>query len=166
LGIEAHPVAVLANSESPISAEASDSLMAKGIWFERYAAPDPESLAWFITWVAGLFVLLATSIALGLSQIEAAADKRTLAALGAPKSFRARMVASQAFALTITGAFLGGGVGIAVGLTLVMSANVSDLELPITQVLYLLVGVPVLAALMFLVFTPRKLNFTSRQSLD
>ena len=166
LGIEAYPLAVLANSKAPISTEVTDSMMSKGIWFERYADQDPEGLAWIITWAAGLFVLLATSIALGLSQIEAASDKRTLAALGAPKSFRARMVASQAFALTFTGALLGGGVGIAVGLTLVMSASMSDFALPMNQLLCLFVGIPVLAACMFWAFTPRKLNFASRQSLD
>ena len=166
LGIEAYPMAVLANTESPISAEVSDKLMGRGIWFERYATQNPEALAWIITWAAGIFVLLATSIALGLSQIEAAADKRTLAALGAPKSFRARMVASQAFALTITGALFGGGVGIAVGLTLVMSGNISNFALPLPQVLTLLAGVPVLASFAFWVFTPRELNFASRQSLD
>lgn len=166
LGIEAHPMSVLANAESPISAEVTDSLLGKGIWFERYVDRDPEGFAWLVTWAAGLFVLLATSIALGLSQIEGASDKRTLAALGAPKSFRARMVASQAFALTFTGALLGGGVGVAVGLTLVMSASMSDFALPTNQLLCLFVGIPVLAAFIFWAFTPRKLNVASRQALD
>ena len=165
-GIKAYPVAVLANTNKPISVEVTDQLMGKGIWFERFTIDDPNSLSWIVTWAAGIFVLLATSIALGLSQIEAAADKRTLAAIGAPKAFRARMVATQAFALTFTGAVLGGGTGIAVGVTLVTTANMSDIVLPWPQVLILLVGVPVLAAIGFWVFTPRNLKYEVRQSLD
>ncbi len=166
LEITAYPVAVLANTETPISTEVTDELFGKGIWFERFVADDPNGLAWLVTWVAGIFVLLSTSIALGLSQIEAATDKRTLAAIGAPKSFRARMVATQAFALTFTGSLLGGGVGIAVGLTLVTSASLSDLVLPWTQVVTLLVFVPMLAAFIFWFFTPRKLKYEVRQALD
>ncbi len=166
LDIQAYPVAVLANTEAPISTEVTDELMGKGIWFERFTADDPNALAWLVTWVAGIFVLLATSIALGLSQIEAATDKRTLAAIGAPKSFRSRMVATQAFALTFTGAALGGGVGIAVGLTLVTSASISDLVLPWPQVVTLLLGVPMLAAFIFWVFTPKNLKYEVRQALD
>lgn len=169
LGITAYPQNILANTTTPISTEVSDSLMGKGIYFDSYATqagPDANSFAWIVTWAAGIFALLATSIALGLSQIEAAADKRTLAAIGAPKSFRARMVATQAFALTFTGAILGGGVGLAVGLTLVMSSNISNFVLAIPQLVTLFLGVPLLSAFVFWVFTPRKLNFEIRQALD
>jgi ABC-type antimicrobial peptide transport system permease subunit len=169
LGIIAYPQNVLANSAQPISSEVSDSLMGKGIYFNSYstqAGPDADSFGWMITFAAGAFALLATSIALGLSQIEATADKRTLAAVGAPRSFRARMVAAQAFALTLTGSLLGGGVGLAVGLSLVISAKLSDLVLPLNQLVTLFVGVPILSALIFWVFTPRRLNFENRQALD
>jgi len=169
LGIEAAPIAVLANSVQPPSNEVLDLLRGKGIYLNSYAdnaGPDANSFAWATTWVIGLFALLATVIALGLSQIEAAADKRTLAAIGAPKSFRSRMVAIQAFSLTSVGALLGGFVGLAVGVTLVVSSNVSEFTLPWPQLVTLFVGIPVLAAAIFWVFTPRKLAYEARQPLD
>jgi len=170
LGIKAFPVAIMGISEKPLSTSVTDALSNKGVYLESFRANagyEPNTFAWFIALAAGAFALLSIGIALGLSQIEAAADKKTLAAIGAPRSFRAGMVARQALALTITGALLGGGAGLLLGISLASSSTYEGSNvLPWAQLLTLLLGIPLFASLAFWVFTPRKLAYEARQALD
>lgn len=77
------------------------------------------------------------------------------------------MVSRQALALTLTGALLGGGAGLLLGASLASSSSYEGSQvLPWAQLLSLLLGIPVAAALAFWVFTPRKLKFENRQALD
>jgi putative ABC transport system permease protein len=167
-GIQAFPTNILANANGPISIEVSDQLQGSNVFLDSFPNQNlnPHIFAWVIVALAGLFSLSAISIALGLSQIEAKADKRTLAALGAPKPFRSGMVATQAFTLAIMGAVLGGITGIAVGVSVVNAITPAFAMVPWVQLFTLVVLIPVLAAFGFWVFSPRKLKFENRLALD
>jgi putative ABC transport system permease protein len=169
LGIEAYPMSVVATYTGDMPQAATDELNGRNIYLS-YAngtgVANPESFAWVIILLAALFSLASTGIALGLSQIEARTDKRTLSALGAPRSFRARLVSGQAFALTLTGSILGAGTGLMLGAAMLNGMDSAMAQFPWVQLAALVFGVPAIAALAFWLFTPRSLKYEVRQALD
>jgi hypothetical protein len=169
LGIEAYPMTVVANYTGDMPQAATDELNGRNIYLS-YAngtgVANPESFAWVVILLASLFSLASTGIALGLSQIEARTDKRTLSALGAPRSFRARLVSGQAFALTLTGSILGAGTGLMLGAAMLNGIDSAMAQFPWVQLAALVFGVPAIAALAFWLFTPRSLKYEVRQALD
>ncbi len=169
LGIKAYPTSIVVNYTGDISAATMDKLDGRNIYLNLSNGTglvNPETLAWTIVLLAALFSLASTGIALGLSQIEARTDKRTLSAIGAPRSFRARLVASQSFALTLVGSLLGGLTGLMLGAAMLNSVDESVANFPWLQLTSLVLGLPVVAALVFLLFTPRSLKYEARQALD
>lgn len=169
LGINAYPLNLLVSYEGSIPASVMDELNDRGVYLEFENGSgmlDPNIFAWFAMAFAGLFSLASTGIALGLSQIEARTDKRTLSAIGAPRSFRARLVATQAFALTFAGSVFGALTGVMLGTAFLTSIDRAMAQLPWLQLAALVVGVPLLAALGFWLFTPRSVRYEVRQALD
>jgi putative ABC transport system permease protein len=127
---------------------------------------NPETFAWVIILIAALFSLASTGIALGLSQIEARSDKRTLSAIGAPRSFRARLVSIQALALTLTGSILGALTGLMLGAAMLNGMDSAMANFPWIQLAALVFGVPTVAAVGFWLLTPRSFKYEVRQALD
>jgi putative ABC transport system permease protein len=169
LGIKAYPMSVVVNYTGDMPQSATDELNGRNIYLS-YAngtgVQNPETFAWVIILLAALFSLASTGIALGLSQIEARTDKRTLSALGAPRSFRARLVSGQAFALTLTGSLLGAGTGLMLGAAMLNGMDSALAQFPWVQLATLVFGVPAIAAAAFWLFTPRSLKYEVRQALD
>ena len=168
-GIKAYPTSLLVRYEKPVPASVSDQLNGQGIYISYDnidSVMNPENVAWIIVLLAGLFSLAATGIALGLSQIEARTDKRTLSAIGAPRAFRAKLVASQALALTLAGSILGAVTGITLGAGMLYGLEPIMAHFPLMQLAALVFGIPALAALGFWIFTPKSLRYEVRQALD
>ncbi|MCX8530020.1 MAG: hypothetical protein ORN27_08155 [Rhodoluna sp.] len=169
LGIKAYPMAVVANYTGDMPMAATDQLNGRNVYLS-YAngtgIQNPETFAWIVILLSALFSLASTGIALGLSQIEARTDKRTLSAIGAPRSFRARLVSGQAFALTLTGSLLGAGTGLMLGAAMLNGMESAMAQFPWLQLAVLVFGVPTVAALAFWLFTPRSLKYEVRQALD
>jgi ABC-type amino acid transport system permease subunit len=101
-----------------------------------------------------------------LSQIEARTDKRTLSAIGAPRSFRAKLVSIQALSLTAVGSILGALTGLMLGAAMLNGMGPEMANFPVWQLVALIVGVPALASTAFWLFTPRTLKYEVRQALD
>ena len=168
-GIKAFPMVILVSYQGDVPAAATDQLNSRGLYLEYSNGTgilNPETFAWVIILLAGLFSLASTGIALGLSQIEARTDKRTLSAIGAPRSFRAKLVSIQALTLTLTGSILGALTGLMLGAAMLNGMDSSMAKFPWTQLAALVLGVPTIAALAFWLFTPRSLKYEVRQALD
>jgi putative ABC transport system permease protein len=168
-GIKAYPMVILVNYQGEVPAATTDKLNARDVYLQYGNGTgilNPETFAWVIILLAGLFSLASTGIALGLSQIEARTDKRTLSAIGAPRSFRAKLVSIQALTLTLTGSILGALTGLMLGAAMLNGMDASMAKFPWTQLAALVLGVPTIAALAFWLFTPRSLKYEVRQALD
>jgi putative ABC transport system permease protein len=169
LGIKAYPTSLVVNYTGDIPSAAMDQLNGRNVYLSLSNGTgllNPDGFAWTIILLAALFSLASTGIALGLSQIEARNDKRTLSAIGAPRSFRSRLVASQALALTLTGSMLGALTGLMLGAAMLNGIDSSVANYPWVQLGALVFGVPAIAALAFWLFTPRSLKYEVRQALD
>jgi len=169
LGINAYPMSMVVSYTGAVPQAATDQLNGRNIYLaysNGTGVLNPENLAWVIILLASLFSLASTGIALGLSQIEARTDKRTLSAIGAPRSFRARLVSSQAFALTLTGSILGALTGLMLGAAMLNGMDSSMAQFPWVQLATLVFGVPAVATVAFWMFTPRSMKYEVRQALD
>ena len=127
---------------------------------------NPELIAWIVFAICGFFVLAATGIALGLAQIEARADLSTLGSIGAPKRFRARVLELQALLLTGLGTALGSATGYYLSWSLMATGGENIFRVALPQILMLVIGLPVITALIFLIGTPSKSNYKVRLSVD
>ena len=112
--------------------------------------------------------ILAMSI--GLIRSETARDLRTLTATGASSMTRRELTAATAFALALSGAVLGtvaayvGAVGYAWDNPLDGLSELSSV--PTTQLLFILVGMPVIAAVVGWLMAGREPSAISRQPLE
>ena len=169
LGISAYPMSMVVSYNGDVPQAATDQLNGRNIYLaysNGTGVLNPETLAWIIILLASLFSLASTGIALGLSQIEARTDKRTLSAIGAPRSFRARLVSGQALALTLTGSILGALTGLMLGAAMLNGMDSSMAQFPWVQLAALVFGVPAIATMAFWLFTPRSMKYETRQALD
>jgi putative ABC transport system permease protein len=118
----------------------------------------------------GLGILLALGVlaaSVGLIRSETAGDLRTLTATGASTSTRRTIAAATAAALGLLGALL--GMAFAVLATLVWAhASLSALfgDVPVADVLILLVGLPLVAAACGWLLAGREPQAIARQPLD
>jgi putative ABC transport system permease protein len=109
--------------------------------------------------------VLAASV--GLIRSETAPDLRTLTATGASPATRRTITAATAAALGLLGAILGLAAALAAGLAWAhstLSATVGGL--PLSDVLILLVGLPLIAAAVGWLLAGREPEVIARQSLD
>lgn len=140
-----------------------------------------QKILMLVTAAFALIVLLTTVVSTLLNDAESQADAATLATVGAPTGMRRRIVGAQAFVL----GFLGAGVGIVVGLipgfllarsatrpamsvgdgpwSERMSHGASTYAIPWWPLAVMLVAVPLVAALISMVFARRNPTLTRRE---
>lgn len=169
LGIDYKSGIMVVNYQKALTVAQTDQLNAdlNGDYnLETGYSSDPELIAWIIFAIGGFFVLASTGIALGLAQIEARADLSTLGSIGAPRSFRARVLSFQALLLTALGTSLGSATGyyLAWSMLTVDGENMFKVALP--QFLMLVVGIPILTATIFWLGTPRRSSYRIRLAID
>lgn len=159
---------LIANFPNELSVQQQDLLNAElgGYLIEEGFAPDPQETAWLIVLIAAAFILAASSIALSLVQIESRPDLTTLSAIGAPRTFRAKVVGLQALLLTGLGVVAGSSVGVMLGINLQDLLLVSQPQLPTAQLAFLLFATPVLIGTLTYLATPKVIPFVGRNSLD
>lgn len=113
-----------------------------------------------------VLVLVVTVIGGALLQGEAAPDQATLGALGATKGLRRRIAGTQALALGLTGSVVGlvtGLVpGVAVCYPLTDSGHGVTIVLPWVALTAVVLGVPIAAGLLAMLFTRRAPGLTQR----
>ena len=168
LGIDYYPMTAIVNYEQALTVSQKDALaesLPGGYVLEEGPSFNLEGIAWLLVAIAGLFVLASTAIALGLAQIESRADHSTLWSIGASKLFRSRVVSFQALTLSLLGTVFGSTVGFL--LIYVLSSTLqTDFQIPVPQTLFLVIGIPLIAAAGFLIGTPKRYKFNPRLSLD
>jgi putative ABC transport system permease protein len=168
LGIDYYPMTAIVNYEQALTLSQKDALsesLQGSYVLEEGPAFNLEGIAWLLAALAGLFVLASTAIALGLSQIESRADHSTLWSIGASKLFRSRVVSFQALTLSLLGTVAGSTVGFL--LIYVLSSSLqAEFQIPVPQTLFLVLGIPLIAAVGFLIGTPKRYKFNPRLALD
>lgn len=159
---------LIANFAGELSVQQRDFITAEigGYLIEDGFLPNPREVGWIIVLIAAGFVLAASSIALSLVQIESRPDLSTLSAVGAPRVFRAKVVAFQALFLTALGAVFGSIVGVLLGGNLLDLLLIEDAELPLLQLSFLTIATPILVSLLTYLFTPKAIPFRTRSALD
>jgi putative ABC transport system permease protein len=169
LGIESASGVMYVNYLSPLTVAQTDQLNVdlNGRYVMDTGYPsDPEFTAWLTLIIAGFFVIVATAIALGLAQIESRTDLSTLGSVGAPRRFRANVLSFQAFALTASGTILGSAVGFSL-ITPLMSITYENMfRFALPQTLLLVLGIPLVAATMFWLGTPRRTTYSVQLAID
>jgi MFS family permease len=169
-GIDYRPLLAVINYENTLTTDQKDALSVafpQGYQLEEGFLIQSEPVSWIIALIAAFFVLASTTIALGLAQIESRADQTTLWSVGSPHGFRVRVIAFQAFVLSSLGTVLGSVVGFALSWALLANlAPRAIFQIPVPQTLTLVIGVPILAALIFVVGIRRRAKFAARLSLD
>ena len=116
----------------------------------------------------GIIIALAVLVAsVGLIRSETAPDLRTLIATGASASTRRAITAATAAALGLLGAVIGMAFAVVVGLVWA-HGNLPALfgDVPLTDVLILLIGLPLAAAAGGWLLAGRQPHVISRQPLD
>lgn len=169
LGISTDSGVMFVNYLAPLTVAQTDQLNAdlNGKYSIDTGYPaNPELTAWLTLLIAGFFVIAATAIALGLAQIESRSDLATLGSVGAPRRFRARVLSFQALALTASGTILGSAAGLCLILPLMTVTYENMFRLALPQLLLLVFGVPVVAAVMFWIGTPSRTTYKARLSID
>ncbi len=128
------------------------------------------SLAEFADGATALGIVIALGVlvaSVGLIRSETARDLRTLTATGASAGTRRMITAATAAALGLLGAILGlAGAAIAVLAWAHGSLSVMFGDLPLSDVLILLVGLPLVAAAGGWLLAGREPEFIARQPLD
>ena len=131
------------------------------------------SSAEILNWATVFGIALALGIlamSIGLIRSETARDLRTLTATGASSLTRRELTAATAFALALSGAVLGtvaayvGAIGYAWDDPLDGLSELSSV--PTTQLLFILVGMPVIAAVIGWLMIGREPSAISRQPLE
>jgi len=138
---------------------------------------NDEPSSWqVVDWatVAGIALALAVlAMTLGLLRSETASDLRTLAATGASSTKRRSITASTAGAMALLGAVLGTAGGYLACAAIFRTSNLAGQSLwtnlsavPTTNLLIILVGMPVVAAMGGWLFAGRQPSMVSRQPID
>jgi putative ABC transport system permease protein len=132
------------------------------------------SSAEIINWATAFGILLALGIlamSIGLIRSETAGDLRTLSATGASSSTRRSLTAATAGALALLGAVLGTVAGYVAAIGFFRSSPQNGglaalSSAPTTNLLIILVGMPVIAALGGWLFAGREVPAIARQPFD
>jgi putative ABC transport system permease protein len=117
---------------------------------------------------AGMLIALGVlAMSVGLVRSESAGDLRTLAALGASRRTRRAITSATAGALALLGAVLGSAAGFAAIIAWApASIGGTFAHVPWADVLLILAGLPVAAAVAGWLLAGRQLSVTSRQPLE
>lgn len=173
LGIDYRSSLGVVNYERKLTVAERDALtseMNMSYYLEQGFDFDVNVVIWWITAAVAFFVLVSTTIALGLSQIESKSDRSTLSSIGAPRRFRAAVVGNQALILTLFGTVLGTAVGLFLAWATTEALGIASVAIgfkfPLIQTALMVFAIPLVAAAIFWVGTPAKSNYRPRLSLD
>jgi putative ABC transport system permease protein len=145
----------LIQAPHPLTAAQINSarLAAAGAALDVETRSSVPTSAEIINWATVFGILLALGIlamSVGLIRAEAASDLRTLTATGASGRTRRRITAATAGALAITGAVLGTAAAYVAAIAWFRSSQLQSLSaltsFPVTNLLVILVGLPLVAA--------------------
>jgi putative ABC transport system permease protein len=137
---------------------------------------DEPTSSQVIDWatVAGLLLALAIlAMTIGLIRSETASDLRTLTATGASSRTRRSITAATAGALALLGAILGTGAGYLAAAAFFRTSDLADQsmltnisQVPASNLLLILVGMPLVAYLVAYLFAGRQPAMVSRQPIE
>ncbi|MGM7671039.1 FtsX-like permease family protein [Microbacterium sp. A93] len=154
---------VLARFAEPVTTDqvslVNDLLSADDLWLSSMAqsAGDRFPVQWLVAGLVGLLVISVAGLTTGLALADARRDHAVLSSVGAPPGTRKSMAAAQTF----TGALLGTALGVPVGAIAVVGIGLIDLYsaawIPWPQLAVLVLGVPVLAAVLTWLVVPGRL---------
>jgi putative ABC transport system permease protein len=117
-----------------------------------------------------LLALGILAMSVGLIRAEAASDLRTLAATGASGRTRRSITAATAAALALTGAVLGTAAAYVAAIAWFRSSQLQSLSalttFPVTDLLLILVGLPLLAAIGGWLFAGRQPATLTQQPME
>ncbi len=136
----------------------------------KNSAPSSAEILNYATVFGIVLALGILAMSIGLIRSETAGDLRTLTATGASSLTRRELTAVTAFALALGGAVLGtvaayvGAIGYAWDNPLDGLSELSNV--PTTQLLFILVGMPVIAAVVGWLMAGREPSAISRQPLE
>jgi putative ABC transport system permease protein len=137
----------------------------------KNSAPSSAEITNWATVFGILLALGILAMSIGLIRSEAAGDLRTLSATGASSSTRRTLTAATAGALALLGAVLGTVAGYVAAIgwfrSSAQNGGLSALSsTPTTNLLIILIGMPLIAALGGWLFAGRAVPAISRQPLD
>ncbi len=158
----------------PTAAQITDARLtagAAGMTIEtKNSAPSSAEILNYATAFGIALALGILAMSIGLIRSETASDLRTLTATGASSLTRRELTAATAFALALGGAVLGtvaayvAAIGYAWANPLDGLSELSNV--PTTQLLFILVGMPVVAAVIGWLMAGREPSAISRQPLE
>jgi len=137
----------------------------------KNSAPSSAEILNYATAFGIALALGILAMSIGLIRSETASDLRTLTATGASSLTRRELTAATAFALALGGAVLGtvaayvAAIGYAWANPLDGLSELSN-SVPIQQLLFILVGMPVVAAVVGWLMAGREPSAISRQPLE
>ncbi len=175
LGLQASVSGWLIQSpHNPTAAQITNArLTAAGAGLTIETKSSTPSSAEILNWATVFGIALALGIlamSVGLIRSETARDLRTLTATGAGSMTRRELTAATAFALALSGAVLGtvaayvGAIGYAWDNPLDGLSELSNV--PTTNLLFILVGMPVVAAVVGWLLAGREPSAIARQPLE
>jgi putative ABC transport system permease protein len=176
LGLSTSPQAWLIQTPHPPTAaqitNARATVAAAGMTIEtKNSSPSSAEILNYAT-VFGIAIALGIlAMTIGLIRSETARDLRTLTATGASSFTRRELTAATAFALALGGAVLGtvaayvAAIGYAWDNPLDGLSELSN-SVPIQQLLFILVGMPVIASVVGWLMAGREPSAISRQPLE
>lgn len=137
------------------------------IEMSRVRGPEPTA-PWMAIFslIAGVVVLGAAAVTLGLARFERRVDDATLAAVGGRTAIRRRINATQALFVVGIGCVSGAALGIIPAIALVMSESAFLLrDIPLLWIGALVVGLPLLMAAAAWLVPPRRADLTRRNAV-
>ena len=158
----------------PTAAQITDARLtagAAGMTIEtKYSAPSSAEILNYATVFGIVLALGILAMTIGLIRSETASDLRTLAATGASSLTRRELTAATAFALALGGAVLGTVAAYVAAIGYAWDNPLDGLSelssVPATQLLFILVGMPVVAAVIGWLMAGREPPAISRQPLE
>lgn len=143
------------------------------LYVERGYTSPSRAVIWTMTAVLGLIVLVATLIGTALTQTESRTDQATLAAVGAGRGLRRRIAGWQAASIALVGGLTGLALGLIPGIAVAKPLTSSSmgpsgepagpfLVIPWPSIALVVLGVPLLAALMAAAVTRTRPALTRR----
>ncbi|MGH8775619.1 MAG: FtsX-like permease family protein, partial [Jiangellaceae bacterium] len=142
---------------------ALDAAEANDAYGQRESQSDGTDIVFIALAAGSAFVtLVGVAISVALAAAEGRADLATLAAVGAPPRRRRAMAGAQALVVGGLGTTLGVALGVYMAVTSWPTTGSPDFIVPWQNVLITGIGVPVLAVVIAMVFTPSRLPLVRR----
>ncbi|WP_433676682.1 FtsX-like permease family protein [Microbacterium gorillae] len=136
-----------------------------GVYRVRGPEPGAPWMAIF-SLIAGVVVLGAAAVTLGLARFERRGDDATLVAVGGRTVIRRRINAVQALFVVGVGCASGAALGIIPAIALVMSESAFLLrDIPLLWIGMLVIGLPILMAAAAWLVPPRRVELTHRSAV-